>query len=161
MWALIELGMSYETGGDSEQNLENAIDRYEEALSSDPYNGLAQAHLALALSRLEQQTPDSGRLKRIRSLVDGALRADPELWLAHQAAGKLAYLEKDWKGAEWAARRALGLMSEDDPWGGHTLEWATTSPPPAGNFLEPVGPILSERPLLDAAEPGDTERGEG
>ena len=54
-----------------------------------------------------------------------------------------------------------------DPWGGHTLEWATTSPPPPGNFLEPVGPIESERPLLDAraaaeaGDAGDTNGGEG
>jgi cytochrome c oxidase subunit I len=40
----------------------------------------------------------------------------------------------------------------DDPWGGHTLEWATTSPPPVGNFAEaPV--VTDERPLFtDAAE---------
>jgi cytochrome c oxidase subunit 1 len=42
----------------------------------------------------------------------------------------------------------------DDPWGGHTLEWATTSPPPLGNFAEaPV--VTSERPLLDAQEGDD------
>ncbi len=37
----------------------------------------------------------------------------------------------------------------DDPWGGHTLEWATSSPPPVGNFatLPDVG---SEAPLYDA-----------
>jgi heme/copper-type cytochrome/quinol oxidase subunit 1 len=40
----------------------------------------------------------------------------------------------------------------DDPWGGHTLEWATASPPRAGNFAEePV--VTDERPLFtDAAE---------
>ena len=37
----------------------------------------------------------------------------------------------------------------DDPWSGHTLEWATSSPPPAGNFASlPV--ITSEAPLYDA-----------
>lgn len=35
-----------------------------------------------------------------------------------------------------------------DPWGGHTLEWATSSPPPPGNF-EGVALVISERPLLD------------
>ena len=35
-----------------------------------------------------------------------------------------------------------------DPWGGQTLEWATTSPPPLGNFDElPV--VTSAEPLLD------------
>ncbi len=42
----------------------------------------------------------------------------------------------------------------DDPWNGHTLEWATASPPPQGNFTEaPV--VTSERPLLDAQEGDD------
>lgn len=36
-----------------------------------------------------------------------------------------------------------------DPWGGHTLEWLTPSPPPVGNFAGPVT-VSSERPLLDA-----------
>ncbi len=35
-----------------------------------------------------------------------------------------------------------------DPWGGHTLEWATSSPPAPGNF-ESVALVISERPLLD------------
>jgi cytochrome c oxidase subunit I len=37
----------------------------------------------------------------------------------------------------------------DDPWGGHTLEWATSSPPPAGNFPS-LPEITSEAPLYDA-----------
>lgn len=43
----------------------------------------------------------------------------------------------------------------DDPWDGHTLEWATSSPPPAGNFAEPPAKVLSEAPLLDAASTDD------
>jgi heme/copper-type cytochrome/quinol oxidase subunit 1 len=43
-------------------------------------------------------------------------------------------------------------VDADDPWDGHTLEWATASPPPLGNFEQaPVG-IASERPLLDWKE---------
>jgi hypothetical protein len=42
----------------------------------------------------------------------------------------------------------------NNPWQGHTLEWATVSPPPIGNFSEPLAVVRSERPLLDpAAEP--------
>jgi heme/copper-type cytochrome/quinol oxidase subunit 1 len=37
----------------------------------------------------------------------------------------------------------------DDPWDGHTLEWATTSPPPVGNFLA-LPPVTSEAPVYDA-----------
>jgi cytochrome c oxidase subunit 1 len=40
----------------------------------------------------------------------------------------------------------------DDPWGGHTLEWATLSPPPRGNFEGPLPPIRSHAPLLDHVE---------
>ena len=36
----------------------------------------------------------------------------------------------------------------DDAWDGNTLEWATTSPPPAYNF-DSLPPIHSERPLFD------------
>jgi heme/copper-type cytochrome/quinol oxidase subunit 1 len=38
----------------------------------------------------------------------------------------------------------------DDPWEGHTLEWATTSPPPAGNFAAALPAITSEAPVYDA-----------
>jgi cytochrome c oxidase subunit I len=39
----------------------------------------------------------------------------------------------------------------DDPWGGHTLEWATTSPPPRHNFAA-LPAIRSFQPLLDLRE---------
>jgi cytochrome c oxidase subunit I len=38
-----------------------------------------------------------------------------------------------------------------DAWGGQTLEWATTSPPPRHNF-DSLPPIRSYAPLLDARE---------
>ncbi|MBO0768315.1 MAG: cbb3-type cytochrome c oxidase subunit I [Solirubrobacterales bacterium] len=44
----------------------------------------------------------------------------------------------------------------DDPWLGHTLEWATSSPPPAENFREPLPPIRSYAPLLDQREEAET-----
>ena len=43
--------------------------------------------------------------------------------------------------------------SGNDPWGGQTLEWATTSPPPPLNF-ESLPPIRSRTPLLDLREEG-------
>ncbi|MBW3547670.1 MAG: cytochrome c oxidase subunit I [Actinobacteria bacterium] len=42
-----------------------------------------------------------------------------------------------------------GRPAGDDPWGGHTLEWATTSPPASGNFDRPLPPIRSNRPVFD------------
>jgi cytochrome c oxidase subunit 1 len=36
-----------------------------------------------------------------------------------------------------------------DPWGGHTLEWDSVSPPPLGNFAGALPVVRSEVPLLD------------
>jgi cytochrome c oxidase subunit 1 len=47
-----------------------------------------------------------------------------------------------------------GTPSGDDPWGGYTLEWATTSPPPHHNFHS-LPPVRSERPVFDANHPDD------
>ena len=46
------------------------------------------------------------------------------------AAGVLVFL--------WNAIKALrfGPPAGDNPWDAFTLEWATTSPPPEGNFAE-------------------------
>ncbi|MDW3176670.1 MAG: cbb3-type cytochrome c oxidase subunit I [Acidimicrobiia bacterium] len=40
----------------------------------------------------------------------------------------------------------------DDPWDGHTLEWAAPSPPPVGNFVEALEVVASAEPLLDEFE---------
>jgi cytochrome c oxidase subunit 1 len=42
-------------------------------------------------------------------------------------------------------------LAGDDPWGAHTLEWATSSPPPRHNFTA-LPPIRSYAPLLDLRE---------
>jgi len=60
--------------------------------------------------------------------------------LALAAAGFVALLLK---------AATSGDRPGDDPWGGHTLEWATSSPPPAGNFPS-LPEITSEAPLYDA-----------
>ena len=41
-----------------------------------------------------------------------------------------------------------GQPAGDDPWDGQTLEWATSSPPPPGNFAD-VPTVSSAEPLLD------------
>lgn len=43
-----------------------------------------------------------------------------------------------------------GREAEADPWGGFTLEWATSSPPPPHNFDE-LPALASATPLLDVA----------
>jgi cytochrome c oxidase subunit 1 len=50
-----------------------------------------------------------------------------------------------------------GEPAGDDPWGGHTLEWATTSPPPPHNFQPgALPPIRSNRPVWDLHHPAGT-----
>jgi cytochrome c oxidase subunit I len=51
----------------------------------------------------------------------------------------------------WISLRAP-VPAGDDPWLGHTLEWATSSPPPRHNFDRPLPPIRSYAPLLDLRE---------
>jgi heme/copper-type cytochrome/quinol oxidase subunit 1 len=57
-----------------------------------------------------------------------------------------------------AVARRDAEPAADDPWDGHTLEWATPSPPPIGNFSE-APTVTSATPLLDArpTEPAEAE----
>ncbi len=48
-----------------------------------------------------------------------------------------------------------------NPWDGQTLEWAAPSPPPPGNFVEPLPPIRSERPVWDANHPDNRSPKDG
>jgi cytochrome c oxidase subunit 1 len=49
------------------------------------------------------------------------------------------------------ARSRRGAPAGDDPWGGYSLEWATSSPPPELNFAR-LPQIRSERPVFDARQ---------
>ena len=54
-----------------------------------------------------------------------------------------------------------GELAGDDPWGGQTLEWATTSPPPVDNFAT-TPTVMSPEPLLDLeAKPDFADQGSG
>ena len=61
------------------------------------------------------------------------------------ALGLIPFLVAVWQ----ALRRPAD--APDDPWGGYTLEWATTSPPPPHNFTS-LPRIRSNRPLFDARQ---------
>ncbi len=54
----------------------------------------------------------------------------------------------------WALKR--GERAGDDPWDAWTLEWSTTSPPPAYNF-ETLPEVRSRRPLWDLKHPEDPD----
>jgi cytochrome c oxidase subunit I len=49
-----------------------------------------------------------------------------------------------------------GAVAGDNPWRAWTLEWATSSPPPAMNFVA-LPPVTSARPLYRAPESGAAE----
>jgi cytochrome c oxidase subunit 1 len=49
-----------------------------------------------------------------------------------------------------------GKPAGDDPWDAWTLEWSTTSPPPAYNF-ETIPEVNSRRPLWDLKHPHDPD----
>jgi cytochrome c oxidase subunit 1 len=55
----------------------------------------------------------------------------------------------------WNVWRTLrrGAPAGDNPWDGHTLEWATSSPPPTENFDRQLPPIRSNRPVWDVNHP--------
>jgi cytochrome c oxidase subunit 1 len=58
----------------------------------------------------------------------------------------------------WNVVRSLrkGEAAGANPWGAHTLEWATTSPPPEYNFAE-LPEIRSREPLWDHPEDYDAQ----
>jgi cytochrome c oxidase subunit 1 len=49
-----------------------------------------------------------------------------------------------------------GREAGPDPWDAWTLEWSTTSPPPAYNFAE-IPVVHSRRPLWDVKHPDDSD----
>ncbi|MGE5692106.1 MAG: cytochrome c oxidase subunit I [Pseudomonadota bacterium] len=51
------------------------------------------------------------------------------------------------------------VAAGDDPWGGQTLEWWTSSPPPPLNFDRALPPIASYAPLHDLRVEGEARRG--
>jgi cytochrome c oxidase subunit I+III len=53
-----------------------------------------------------------------------------------------------------------GRLAGDNPWDAWTLEWATSSPPPPQNFVAPLPPVHSARPLWDLAHPSVSEQHE-
>jgi cytochrome c oxidase subunit I len=60
-------------------------------------------------------------------------------------ASTLPFLWNVWR----TLKGRMGRPAGDDPWDAQTLEWATSSPPPAHNFDRPLPPIRSERPVWD------------
>ncbi|HEX9994875.1 MAG TPA: cbb3-type cytochrome c oxidase subunit I [Acidimicrobiales bacterium] len=93
----------------------------------------------------------SGALDQPAGQVVGEVRDGVEaLNLVSAAGGALVVLAVAVLLVDVAVRvgRRRGPLAGDDPWEGHTLEWATTSPPPPGNFAD-VPEVGSATPVLD------------
>lgn len=82
--------------------------------------------------------------------LDGFSYSGPqELWNALNTIGFVLMLLASLAFIALAARSfTTGEAAGDDPWDGTTLEWATSSPPPADNFADVVV-VGSEHPLAD------------
>ncbi len=80
-----------------------------------------------------------------------------ELWNILSSVGAFiqapSYLAFVWN---MVASLKYGAPAGDDPWDAWTLEWATTSPPPAYNF-ESIPSVRSRRPLWDLKHPDDPD----
>ncbi|MDQ6745260.1 MAG: cbb3-type cytochrome c oxidase subunit I [Actinomycetota bacterium] len=92
---------------------------------------LGQDGMSRRISRYPTH-PGWGTINLIESIGAGVI-----------ALGVLTFLVNVW--VSLRGRKPAG----DDPWAGHTLEWATSSPPPPLNFTGPLPPIRSYAPLLD------------
>jgi heme/copper-type cytochrome/quinol oxidase subunit 1 len=88
---------------------------------------------------LEPLTEDAADVLNVVSLVGVAI-------IALGGLGLLSAL---------ARAMRLGTTGDPDPWGGHSLEWTTATPPPPGNFAEAPALVTSEAPILDLAESSD------
>jgi cytochrome c oxidase subunit 1 len=75
----------------------------------------------------------------------GALNMLVSIGAAIMAAGLAAYF------GNILVSLRRGAAALDNPWGAHTLEWATSSPPPAYNFL-PAPTVSGRSPLWEAPE---------
>ncbi len=84
---------------------------------------------------------------------DGFTGAQPDLHAGRVPPGSV-HAAVPVERARRRRRGKLGRVAGNDPWGGHTLEWATTSPPPAENFVGPLPPIRSQRPVWDLHHAG-------
>jgi cytochrome c oxidase subunit I len=67
-----------------------------------------------------------------------------------QAAGVLIFVGN----LLWSSLR--GVLAGNDPWDAWTLEWSTSSPPPAYNFAK-MPEVRSRRPLWDLKHPEDPD----
>jgi len=106
------------------------------------------AFVATALGSLPYMV--AGFADQPAGVLDGFSYGGPqELWNALTAIGFVLMLLVSLAFIGLIAKSFTGgEVAGDDPWDGTTLEWATSSPPPADNFSEVIV-VGSEYPLAD------------
>jgi cytochrome c oxidase subunit 1 len=95
-----------------------------------------------------------GMPRRVASYLDSdgftTLNRISTIGAALLGASTLPFLWNVWRTLR---RRDADTLAGDNPWDGHTLEWATSSPPPTENFDGPLPSIRSNRPVWDVNHP--------
>ena len=104
-------------------------------------------HVLFHDAKLDGKSGGSGTVRE--HTLEELEQLDAGAWFAKRFAGqKLLSLNECFV-------LAKGKIAGDDPWEADTLEWATTSPPPAYNF--PRIPVVhSARPLKEDAHPASS-----
>ncbi len=114
----------------TEENLQNAIKYYEQAIKLDAGYALAWASLAEALE-LQAGAYGTTDCEKAREVAERALALDPNLAQAHVAMGSIKRdCDWDWAGAEASFQRALTL----EPGNAETLREAAVLSATLGRF---------------------------
>lgn len=117
-------------------------------LTTTDHKRIGVAHLTFAVQHLLGL---QGMPRRVPDYVDSYgfdwMNLISSVGAALLGTSMLPFLWNAWR--SWRRGEPAG----DDPWQAHTLEWATTSPPPADNFVDRLPHIRSDRPLWDLRHP--------
>jgi TolB-like protein/Tfp pilus assembly protein PilF len=134
------------------ENLEKALEYFEQALEHDPryalaYVGIAQYHSVLPI--YSHSTPDEV-FPKAKAAVARALELDDTLSEGHATLAYIkTYYDWDWAGAEIEFRRSLALNSNDST----VLHWYSRFLASSGRIDEALTQIEHAREL-DPLEPG-------
>jgi cytochrome c oxidase subunit 1 len=110
-------------------------------------NGIFLPMLIQGLAGLNRRLYDGGRSYEMFSQFDGSFRG--QAWSAVVLAASQFFFV-----ANLAWSLARGRQASDNPWRATTLEWTTSSPPPARNF---AGSPIVRRGPYDYSVPGATQ----
>jgi tetratricopeptide (TPR) repeat protein len=103
----------------NDTGLEQAIEKYKDAVEKDPGFALAYARLAMAYCRVSEMQHDPGALALARKNLDRAQNLQPDLLQVHLVAASVSEMTGDPEGALLEYGKALSI----DPINNRTLVW--------------------------------------